>query len=173
MIDKVKRIVSLLGLGGIFILLSSSSIYALEFNESLGKEIVGKCSQIKVYLKEDVRIHDLATRQNRVRAYEFILKRIRDIGEDQEDGLDEASVSSFKDKISLAENQLTQFKNDFEVYDEKFVNLIDRDCSVNPEIFWDMYIDLKITRRALSNSTDFIDQKIMELITDGVKLWIK
>lgn len=138
------------------------------YSPELEQKITTRCPSIREYLSEQVRISELATRQNKVRGWEFLLRNLKSLQSKYESlGLDQTSLNS---ELSQLSSQLEQFKVDFEAYDVQMQQLINTDCRAQPELFWQRLQSARSFRTGISLSSHNYSQNIQRTIRDQQKL---
>ncbi|HRV75843.1 MAG: hypothetical protein H6799_02470 [Candidatus Nomurabacteria bacterium] len=139
------------------------------YNQEIGSKIVSRCDIIKEYLSKTVRISELAARQNRVRGWEYILRRL--------DNLEEGYIRFNVDHSELASalvslrQQLEQFKVDFEAYDGEFQRLLSVSCKLDPQNFWKQLETLRSFRSGIALSAENYTNNLNSAISVEDKKW--
>lgn len=132
-------------------------------------KLVTRCDLIKDYLSKTVRINELSARQNKVRGWEYILRRLADL----EDSYGKFSVDY--SELSATNNnlrkQLEQFKVDFEAYDGEFQRLLNIDCKTDPAGFWRQLDNVRSFRSGISISSENYKASLSSAISKEEVKW--
>lgn len=162
----------------LFTVLSVSSIGAKRasadpevttYSPEIASKLVTRCDIIKDYLSKTVRIDELATRQNKVRGWEYILRRLDNLEESYKKfNVDNNELSS---NIVSLRQQLEQFKVDFEAYDGEFQRLLAVSCKANPQEFWRQLETLRSFRAGIALSADNYKASLSSVVAKEDVKW--
>lgn len=159
----MRRVLAVIGLSlALFGVLNTSVIAQQNLNQSnlnvttpytqeVFQKLLSRCDLIQNYLSNSARISELAARQNKVRGWEYVLRQAEDLS-DQYKKFNK-DKSNFDQSLSSLRSQLTQFKKDFEAYDEEFSKLNGLSCSSNPSQFWEQLNKVRTFRSGVHLAT--------------------
>ena len=175
-LNSVKNVISVVFIG-LFLFFSVLSVNTKSFavgenstySPEIGNKIVTRCDLIKDYLSKRVRINELAARQNRVRGWEYILRRLDNLN----DGYNKFNVSHTELSSNLVSlrQQLEQFKVDFEAYDGEFQRLLSVDCKSDPQGFWRQLETLRSFRNGIALSAENYKNNLDQVISKEDSKW--
>jgi len=139
------------------------------YTPEIASKLVTRCDIIKDYLSSTVRIDELATRQNKVRGWEYVLRRLVNLEESYSRfNVDYKPLSS---DIASLRRQLEQFKVDFEAYDSEFQRLLSVSCKSNPQEFWRELETLRAFRAGIALSVENYKASLESAITKEDAKW--
>lgn len=139
------------------------------YSPEIGSKLVTRCDLIKDYLSRTVRINELSTRQNKVRGWEYILRRLSNLQEGYSKfGVDYNELSS---EMASLRRQLDQFKVDFEAYDAEFQSLLGVSCKDNPQEFWRQLETLRSFRSGIALSSENYKNSLMGVVVKESNKW--
>jgi hypothetical protein len=146
-----------------------SAVQNSSYNPDIANKLVNRCDFIADYLSQTARINELAARQNKVRGWEFILRRLGEVQQGYSKfNIDYADLAG---DINKLRSQLEQFKVDFEVYDDEFQGLIAIDCGTNPERFWQKLESVKTFRSGIALASENFTNSLDELLKKEESKW--
>lgn len=132
-------------------------------------KLVTRCDLIKEYLSKTVRINELSARQNKVRGWEYILRRLSYLQDSYgKFSVDYSELSSTNNDLR---RQLEQFKVDFEAYDKEFQKLVGTDCKADPAGFWRQLDNVRSFRAGISLSSDSYKNSLSSAIAKEEAKW--
>lgn len=151
---------------------SSPQLMAIEnattYNNDIGSRLSTRCPLVRDYLSERVRINDLANRQNKVRGWEYILRRMESLKRNYINF--DVKIADLDSSIRSLRQQLEQFKVDFEAYDREFQRLLNIDCARNPQAFWNQLNTLRSFRSGVALASENYKASLSNsLIKEGLK----
>lgn len=149
--------------------LSPVSAESTPYSTDIASKLVTRCDLIKDYLSKTVRINELATRQNKVRGWEYILRQLDDLQDNY--GRFSVDYSELSANIAPLRQQLEQFKVDFEAYDREFQKLLNTDCRVDPGGFWAQLDTVKSFRSGITLSSDNYKASLLLAISKEEAKW--
>lgn len=130
--------------------------------------IAMNCQQAQAYLKNDLKNKDLKTRVDRLRAYQYIQKRI-DHFVSRLERHRQPNATEMRLIVSQLDLAITSFKVNYEAYDaarEKLSNL--NDCSSKVAEFRKLLDDARAQLKKVRQSTDSIETLINERFMTGL-----
>ncbi len=143
----------------------TQTTYTLE----IGQKVTSRCGYIKDYLTKGFRINELASRQNRVRGWEYLLQSLTSLKKDYEKL--NKDYSPLAEKVTSLQAQLEQFRKDFEAYDSKLQELITVNCQVAPELFWAKLNEVKSYRSAIALAVETFNGNLEAAIIQEEQTW--
>lgn len=144
---------------------TSSSSY----NSDIAQKLSSRCELIKDYLSQTARINDLAARQNKVRGWEYVLRKLKEHKSQYERfGIPYTELES---NLVVLNEQLEQFKVDFETYDSAFQRLQSIDCVKQPEAFWNQLETLRSFRTGISLAADNFKASLSQVLAKEEAKW--
>lgn len=148
---------------------SSATPNSSTYTQETGNKLVTRCDLIKDYLSKTVRINELAARQNRVRGWEYVLRRLDSLGESYDKfNVNQSELSS---NLSSLRQQLEQFKVDFEAYDSEFQRLLVVNCKNDPQGFWRQLETVKSFRAGIALSAENYKNSLSSAISKEDAKW--
>lgn len=139
------------------------------YNSEIASRLVTRCDLIKDYLSKTVRINELSTRQNKVRGWEYMLRRLSNLQEGYSKfGVDYNELSS---EMASLRRQLDQFKVDFEAYDAEFQSLLGVSCKDSPQEFWRQLETLRSFRSGIALSSENYKNSLMGVVVKESNKW--
>lgn len=139
------------------------------YTQDIGNKLVTRCDLIKEYLSKSVRINELAARQNRVRGWEYVLRRLGNLNESY--AKFNVNHSELGSNLSSLRQQLEQFKVDFEAYDSEFQRLLAINCKTNPQEFWRQLETLRSFRNGIALSVENYKASLSAVISKEDAKW--
>jgi hypothetical protein len=162
----------LFGVLGLTSVGGNTSVSAVEnssYNSEIESKLISRCSFINEYISQTARINELAARQNKVRGWEFILRRLGEIQQGYEKfDIDYAELAG---NISRLRSQLEQFKVDFEAYDREFQRLISINCRNNPLGFWTQLEVVRSFRSGIALASENFTSSFNETLKSEEAKW--
>lgn len=139
------------------------------YNTSIAQKLISRCDLIKDYLAQTARINELAARQNKVRGWEYVLRRLGETkSKYQKFGVDYKELDA---SLQSLNQQLEQFKVDFETYDAAFQRLQAIDCARQPEAFWNQLETLRSFRNGVSLAADNFKLSLSQVLAKEEARW--
>ena len=139
------------------------------YNGDIAARLTSRCDLVKSYLLDNVRINELDARQNRVRGWEYVLRRLGGMQSTYTKfGIDYSPLA--KTLFGLRQ-QLEQFKVDFESYDSEFLKLNSIDCRKDPEGFWRQLETTRSFRAAIALSAEDYQQTLEQTLNAEEAKW--
>lgn len=181
MTRNISSIVKSLSLSGLIVLFlgvslaprvsfaAPDNVAVSTYNSEIANKLVTRCDLIKDYLSKTVRINELAARQNKVRGWEYLLRRLSNLEDSYGKFSTDYSVLA-ADIVSLRQ-QLEQFKVDFEAYDGEFQRLLATNCTNNPQGFWKQLETVRSFRAGIALSAENYKTNLSNVISKEEGKW--
>jgi chromosome segregation ATPase len=148
---------------------AENTITLTTYNPSIAQKLTSRCDLVKDYLAQTARINELAARQNKVRGWEYVLRRL---GESKSKyskfGVDYKELDG---SLQSLNQQLEQFKVDFETYDAAFQRLQSMDCVKQPETFWNQLETLRSFRNGVALAADNFKTSLSQVLAREEAKW--
>ncbi len=148
---------------------AEDSVASSTYNTDVAQKLTSRCGLIKDYLSQTARINDLAARQNKVRGWEYILRRLKESKSKYEKF--EVSFNELEATLEPLNQQLEQFKVDFETYDSAFQRLQSIDCEKQPENFWSQLQTLRAFRTGISLAAENFKASLSQVLAKEEVKW--
>ena len=172
----MKKVLYVISMFALLLLIAPSHIANAQANvpnapysAELAASISQNCSTITNSLVS-LRKRDISTRVSRVYVYEFLLQRTQAFGTRLKNNkLEHKAVDGDNQIVEL---QLSQFKQDYDSYDDHLTNLIATNCNTDPQDFYNKLTSVRAERKQLASDVQNIHESWQKIIKDikAVKL---